>query len=458
MPISSRSFTVCATVLVAAGAAHAQEDCSWTIEANPTFEGAETIPVFVVPFGADSAVGFRNAQTQDGWRVLRMEWDGAAWTVVSADLIPLDGGADLRAVWGSAPNDIWGTGLTAVDAHGTPFIAHFDGQEWSAWEGESLPDPSPDGGDPLRNTEASAITVITPDDIWVAGIGSAIQFAVSAGVVFHWDGSTLEEIGPPPEVYTRSNHLYSIAAVNSNDVWAVGHGRHTGGNYHLLAYHWDGSSWQPELGWTPLPGQDVVSEHLREVLAFPNGDVWAIGDKLVLEDGTTHSASMYLKWTGDTWTEIAGPDIGPTWSAASSGPDNIWASVPFGEYGGNLAHYDGASWSQVTTASIPQATHIGLGGLATSGDCDVWAFGYWAIYDGAGGWEVYEDLIEHLAPGTLTPGDLDGDGQVAISDLLQLLAAWGACSEPCPPSCPEDLDGDCTVGITDLLVLLGNWS
>jgi len=56
------------------------------------------------------------------------------------------------------------------------------------------------------------------------------------------------------------------------------------------------------------------------------------------------------------------------------------------------------------------------------------------------------------------PGDVDGDGFVGIDDFLLLLAAWGPCDEPCPPSCAADLDDDCTVGITDFLMLLANWS
>jgi YVTN family beta-propeller protein len=56
------------------------------------------------------------------------------------------------------------------------------------------------------------------------------------------------------------------------------------------------------------------------------------------------------------------------------------------------------------------------------------------------------------------PGDLDGDGVVGVSDFLLLLAAWGPCPGPCPPSCDADLDGDCTVGVNDFLILLANWS
>ncbi len=55
-------------------------------------------------------------------------------------------------------------------------------------------------------------------------------------------------------------------------------------------------------------------------------------------------------------------------------------------------------------------------------------------------------------------GDLDGDGLVGITDFLILLAEWGPCDAPCPPTCAADLDGDCLVGITDFLLLLANWT
>lgn len=62
-------------------------------------------------------------------------------------------------------------------------------------------------------------------------------------------------------------------------------------------------------------------------------------------------------------------------------------------------------------------------------------------------------------PATITVvpiGDLDGDGQVGVVDLLLLLQAWGSCPDP-PAPCPADLTGDGAVGVADLLVLLGAW-
>ena len=55
--------------------------------------------------------------------------------------------------------------------------------------------------------------------------------------------------------------------------------------------------------------------------------------------------------------------------------------------------------------------------------------------------------------GGATPGDVDGDGVVDVTDVLRVLAAWGPCA-----GCPEDCDGNGVVDIADLLIALGNWS
>lgn len=58
-----------------------------------------------------------------------------------------------------------------------------------------------------------------------------------------------------------------------------------------------------------------------------------------------------------------------------------------------------------------------------------------------------------LCPADLAP--LGGDGNVDVSDLLALLAAWGPCDD-----CPADIaprGGDGQVDVTDLLALLAAW-
>jgi hypothetical protein len=50
-------------------------------------------------------------------------------------------------------------------------------------------------------------------------------------------------------------------------------------------------------------------------------------------------------------------------------------------------------------------------------------------------------------------GDINGDGDVDVVDLLALLNAWGDCGD-----CPEDLDGNGVVDVVDLLALLNAWT
>ena len=60
-----------------------------------------------------------------------------------------------------------------------------------------------------------------------------------------------------------------------------------------------------------------------------------------------------------------------------------------------------------------------------------------------------------LSPVEPALGDLNGDCEVGVRDLLILLASWGPCDD-CD-NCLADLDDNCIVGVSDLLILLGNW-
>lgn len=78
-------------------------------------------------------------------------------------------------------------------------------------------------------------------------------------------------------------------------------------------------------------------------------------------------------------------------------------------------------------------------------------------------WVEATDFNDNVGVGTpknftvAAVGDIDCSGGVDTVDLLDLLANWGPCADPCPPSCAGDLDGDCEVSTTDLLALLANW-
>ncbi len=69
---------------------------------------------------------------------------------------------------------------------------------------------------------------------------------------------------------------------------------------------------------------------------------------------------------------------------------------------------------------------------------------------------VTEAAIDDFSVSELNCGgcthDLDSSGDVGVTDLLDLLGAWGT-----DPGGPPDFDADGDVGVTDLLALLGAW-
>jgi hypothetical protein len=53
--------------------------------------------------------------------------------------------------------------------------------------------------------------------------------------------------------------------------------------------------------------------------------------------------------------------------------------------------------------------------------------------------------------GGICPGDIDGDGQVGVTDFLQLIADWGTSGTD------ADINEDGIVDVLDFLDLLNNW-
>lgn len=90
-------------------------------------------------------------------------------------------------------------------------------------------------------------------------------------------------------------------------------------------------------------------------------------------------------------------------------------------------------------------------GLTSSVQLQAFAgFPYLVRVGGKQGASGTGNLTIECAPGC--PEDLDGDGQVGVTDLLDLLGQWGT-----NPGGSPDFDDDGDVGVTDLLQLLGGW-
>jgi hypothetical protein len=84
-------------------------------------------------------------------------------------------------------------------------------------------------------------------------------------VIEHWDGTSWSVVPSPNPNPQGNNSLVAIAAVNANDIWAVGH--------QLLGpftEHWDGTSWS--IVATPSGVASLIG-----MTAFSDGTVVAVG-------------------------------------------------------------------------------------------------------------------------------------------------------------------------------------
>ena len=372
---------------------------------------------------------------------LSMHWDGQGWSRIDTPQpspCPTCTYVSMLAVDGTGPNDVWAVGHQRIQAPdgftGTHILVmHWDGAQWQVMQ---TPVQAGASGDIL-----SAVVAIAPDDVWFFGenLYSGSPLLLDLAIAMHWDGSGFEFV-PMPIVNFQSsgfgdgNSIRAASALASDDIWAVG----AGGDGDSLScnlsqiHHWDGQSW------THIPAQapDGCFWHsLDAVFALAPDDVWVGGEKF---DGGY--AGLALHWDGATWTEHPIP-IGVTDFHAFAG-DDVYA------VGGGVAHWDGHSWTVVET--FPTVFGAALFGVDAYGPCGLWAGGRRLTDDGM---LTFASRLDPSAP----TADVDGDGDVDISDLALLLGTFGLCSADAAYNANADFDGSGCIELGDLAVLLANF-
>lgn len=218
---------------------------------------------------------------------------GTGW---QADNVPTT--QHLRAVWGSAPDDIWAVGLAGV-------IVHWDGAAW---------------------TKVASPVGVALEAVW----GTARNDAYAAGqngVIIRYDGAVWTIAAAQ-----TAEHLRGVFGWPGGDVWAVG-----GGGVIMR---------QGALAWTlsniePLPLDDgstrKVVDTLHAVWGAAPDDVWAVG-----------ANGQIVHWDGATWTS-RDPQLGITLRGIYGlATDDVWA---VGNEG-HIIHWDGAEWSVWPSGSV----------------------------------------------------------------------------------------------------------
>jgi hypothetical protein len=173
--------------------------------------------------------------------------DGSRWTTMRP---PVNARfSHLNGIDVIAADDVWAVGGISTGGSGRTLALHWDGSHWRAVRTPS-PRPSPATGSPY--TDLSDVDALRPDDVWAVGqAGNVAPVGQTETIAVHWDGHRWRHVptaNRPTSDGRRFNILFGVAAVSSDDVWAVGdwNGRWPGfggGGDHALLEHWDGHRW-----------------------------------------------------------------------------------------------------------------------------------------------------------------------------------------------------------------------
>ncbi|TMD21898.1 MAG: hypothetical protein E6I98_00955 [Chloroflexi bacterium] len=214
----------------------------------------------------------------------------------------------------------------------------------------------------------------------------------------------------------RQASLGGATAISASDIWAVG-GTQDGS----VTEHWDGQRWtSTEAPVGPWDG----GAYLDAISSTGSRDVWAVGEG----HKNGQNGTLIEHWDGISWSVVTSPSPGiidnRLTAVAAISENDAWA---VGDYFGPgrdeplIEHWNGTSWA-VVDAPSPAASIQQFAGISAVDATDVWAVGLQTKSDGTG----RKPLIEHWdgvawqvvpSPNPGGGGQLNGVRALSASDV-----------------------------------------
>ena len=143
----------------------------------------------------------------------------------------------------------------------------------------------------------AGVAAVSSNDVWAVGTQQPTNLTDPSTLILHWDGSAWTIV---PNISPEGGHLSAAAAVTGNDVWATGYSE-----LGTLAEHWDGASWS--IVQTPgIRGSEPL--FLPSVVALSSNNVWAVGE--FFQTRFSRSRTLTEQWNGTSWVVVQSPNAG----------------------------------------------------------------------------------------------------------------------------------------------------
>lgn len=264
--------------------------------------------------------------------------------------------------------DVWAVGVKATTTSNDTLAIHWNGTSWAAVATPNPVQECQDGDIMWAGQSLNGVAAVSSNDVWAVGAGC---YGIDP-LIEHWNGTAWSIVASPPlgtEGGDEWGTLSDVAAISSGDVWAVGY--RSAGDYQGLVEHWGGSNWSVAADASP------AGSYLSSVSATGPNDVWAVG-------GSDPHNNFIEHWNGASWSVVASPQpargssldsvraISPTdaWAVGSQ-TASTGAEVTF------TLHWNGATWNEVPSPNMSTASSASnqLRSVTAISPNNVWAVG-----------------------------------------------------------------------------------
>lgn len=350
---------------------------AWTISPSPNVTNINNLyGIAATSAGNVWAVGsfFNETPGDEGDRTLTEHWNGSGWHVVSSPNAGTPSSTqadDLYGVAAVSSSNVWAVGSYYNQSanYDQPLIEHWNGSAWYI-----VSSPSIGVGSTL-----SAVTALSASNIWAVGnyTANATTGQINT-LVEHWNGGSWHVVASP-NPRGLDAYLYSVTALSSTNIWAVGCQGYDC-NIAPLVEHWNGTSWSivssPSLSTTAV---------LRGVTAISASDIWAVGYYNTVNSPMDKTLTEH--WNGSRWAIVSSPNPGTEdntlFGAIATSSSNVWSvgsymfyASPYNRAAPLAENWNGSSWQSVSTPTIVTAG-VALYSIArVPGSTRVWAAGY----------------------------------------------------------------------------------
>jgi hypothetical protein len=293
-------------------------------------------------------------------------------------------GNSFNAVAAISVTDAWAVGYQNDNNlnDSRTLTQHWNGTTWT-----TVKSPNPGSTPACTNGNTgnflNAVAAVATNDVWAVGFSFTCTSLLKP-MALHWDGAKWSAVATPKLNTNDNAALNGIFALASNNIYAVGYQPATNGAVETLIEHWDGSAWSV----VSSPNANSTGNVLFSVSATSPSDIWAVGDQVA---PGVEVRTMALHFDGNTWSVVSTPnpvggselDQNVLTSVVAVAPDDVTA------VGFTLAnfteltmaqHWDGNSWTKVSmpNKSSDQGAFNTLRGVTAVSATDLYAVGYYA--------------------------------------------------------------------------------